>query len=479
MVVQPGISLGFYEVLSALGKGGMGEVWRARDSKLGREVALKTLPEEFARDNDRLARFEREARVLAAINHPNIASIYGLEEHAGGRFIVLELVEGENLAERLARGPMPVEDAIRVGLQIATAVEAAHEKGVVHRDLKPANIKVTRDGTVKVLDFGLAKALEVESRNSSISNSPTMSLAATANGQILGTAAYMSPEQARGTNVDHRSDVWAFGCVLFEMLTGRQVFRGETFSDVLASVLARPPDFTELHAQLHPRIRELIQRCLEKDPKRRWQAIGDVRVELDRVVSSGEFHEDARHDAAPKTKRLHLLPWIAAVAVIAAAAGWMLKPTPVADAFPFRTVLTVDNEDPVGPAVLSRDGHVIVYSGQARSGKGRVLYIRRLDQLKSTEIAGTENPSGSPVFSPDGKWIAFVAGRRRLVKVPLDGGAAVTLAEVANNGGMDWSSNGDIVVSSGIDEHSTDSFAFTRPADNLCRLRRSIRRARN
>jgi Tol biopolymer transport system component len=446
------MKLAHYEILSALGKGGMGEVWRARDSKLGREVAIKTLPAEFAGDSERLTRFEREARVLAALNHPNIASIYGLEEHAEGRFIVLELVEGETLQERIQRGPMPAEDAIKVALQIATAVEAAHEKGVVHRDLKPANIKITTDGQVKVLDFGLAKALEIDSRNSPLSNSPTMSLAGTAGGHILGTAAYMSPEQARAAAVDHRADVWAFGCVLYEMLTGRQAFRGETFSDILASVLARDPDFTLLGAPLHPRIRELIQRCLEKDPKRRWQAIGDVRVELDRIASSGEFRAEAVQAIAAKPRLRSLLLWVAAAALVASAVTWMLKPVPATESFPMRAVIVADGEGPLGPATLSPDGHSIAYSGLSRSGQGRVLYLRRLDQSKFTEIAGTNGARYDGVFSPDGKSIAFIANRRKIVKVPLDGGAAVTLGDVADEGGIDWSSSGDIVLGSGTDE---------------------------
>src|SRR6516165_1995838 len=330
MPVKPGTPLGNYDILSAIGRGGMGEVWRARDKKLGREIALKTLPDEFARDTDRLTRFEREARLLASLNHPNIASIYGLEESSGTRFIVLELVEGETLADILQRGPIPTQEALRYALQIAAAIESAHEKGVIHRDLKPANIKITPDGKVKVLDFGLAKAFEADPRESSLSNSPTLSMAATAKGIILGTAAYMSPEQARGTAVDSRTDIWAFGCVLYEMLTARQAFRGEMVSDILASVLAREPDFTIFPTGVHPRVRELIQRCLEKDPKRRRQAIGDVRVEIERILASGEFSAPAEPGATMTSKRKLrlLLPWTAAAAVAAAFAAWVLKPAP-------------------------------------------------------------------------------------------------------------------------------------------------------
>ena len=265
-----GKTLGTHEILSPLGKGGMGEVWRARDSKLGREVAIKTLPEEFAQDEERLVRFEREAKLLASLNHPNIAAIYGLEEDNGKRFLVLELVEGDTLAERLKHGATPVEESLKLALQIAEALEAAHEKGVIHRDLKPLNIKVTPDGKVKVLDFGLAKAFAGDGTDASVSNSPTLSMAATQQGVILGTAAYMSPEQARGQEVDKRADIWAFGVVLFEMLTGRGTFDGGTVSDVLAGVLRADPDWNGLPPNLHPRIKFLLERCLEKESKDRY-----------------------------------------------------------------------------------------------------------------------------------------------------------------------------------------------------------------
>ena len=252
MAFASGTKLGSYEILSPLGKGGMGEVWRAKDQKLGREVAIKTLPEEFAQDEERLARFEREAKLLASLNHPNIAAIYGLEEHNGTRFLVLELVEGDTLAERLKSGVIPVEESLKLALQIAEALEAAHEKGVIHRDLKPANIKVTPDGKIKVLDFGLAKALAGDGSGVNLSQSPTLSMAATQQGVILGTAAYMSPEQARGQEVDKRADVWAFGVVLFEMLTGRGTFDGGTVSDVLAGVLAKEPQWNTLPLNCTP-----------------------------------------------------------------------------------------------------------------------------------------------------------------------------------------------------------------------------------
>ena len=270
-----GSTLAQYKVTAALGEGGMGQVWRAEDEKLGREVALKVLPEEFAQDPERMARFEREAKVLASLNHPNIATLYGLESVESGTqtvFLAMELVEGEDLSERIERGPVPVEEAVAIALQIAEALEAAHEQGIVHRDLKPANIKLRSDGAVKVLDFGLAKAWETDHGDGSLSLSPTVTSHATAAGLILGTAAYMSPEQAAGTPADRRADIWAFGVVLWEMLTGHKLFEGETVSHVLASVLKDEVDLDELPVGTPPRLRELTRRCLQKQPKKRLQA---------------------------------------------------------------------------------------------------------------------------------------------------------------------------------------------------------------
>ena len=286
-----GKTLGHYQITSQLGKGGMGEVFQAKDQKLGRDVAIKVLPEEFAKDVDRVARFQREAKLLASLNHPNIAAIYGLEESGGTNFLVLELVEGETLADRIKAGPIPVEESLKLALQIAEALEAAHEKGVIHRDLKPANIKVTPEGKIKVLDFGLAKAFAGEQAELNLSNSPTLSDAATQQGVILGTAAYMSPEQAKGKAVDKRADIWAFGGVLFEMLTGRQLFNGETISETLAAVLMREPDFSTLPPNLHPRIRLLLERCLKKEPKNRYSGISDARVDIQEALAdpSGVF----------------------------------------------------------------------------------------------------------------------------------------------------------------------------------------------
>jgi eukaryotic-like serine/threonine-protein kinase len=430
----------------------MGEVWRARDKKLGREIALKTLPDEFARDTDRLARFEREARMLASLNHPNIASVYGLEESSGTRFIVLELIEGETLADILHRGPIETEEALRFALQIAAAIEAAHEKGVIHRDLKPANIKITPDRKVKVLDFGLAKAFEADPSESSLSNSPTLSMAATAKGIILGTAAYMSPEQARATGVDNRTDVWAFGCVLYEMLTGRQAFRGAMVSDILASVLARDPDYTALPGRIHPRIRELIQRCLEKDPKARWQAIGDVRVEIERILASGEFTAPAESGAVLTSKaRVRLLaPWTVAAALLAAAAVWAFKPVPPPDP---RPIVRFEYLIPGGvnqafrntgrPIVtFSPDGRHFIYNTVGG------VYLRSLDSLSGRLIPGTENALANPISSPDGEWVAYWVAEGQpgtLRKIGIAGGAPVTIGPASNPFGASWGKDGTIL----------------------------------
>ncbi|MGA9884999.1 MAG: serine/threonine-protein kinase [Candidatus Acidiferrales bacterium] len=285
MALGSGTRVGSYEILSALGAGGMGEVYRAHDSKLGRDVAIKVLPDAFARDTDRMARFQREAKVLASLNHTNIASIYGLEDSGPTHALVMELVEGPTLADRIRQGPIPMDEALRIAKQICEALEYAHERGIVHRDLKPANVKVTPDDAVKVLDFGLAKAIEGDASSMDINNSPTMSRMATMQGVLLGTAAYMSPEQAKAKPVDRRADIWAFGCVLYEMLTGKMAFTGETITDTLAAVIKEEPDWTQLPAKTPARVRVLLQRCLQKDPKQRLRDIGDARISLDEVLS--------------------------------------------------------------------------------------------------------------------------------------------------------------------------------------------------
>jgi serine/threonine protein kinase len=429
-----GKTLGHYQITSQIGKGGMGEVFQAKDQKLGREVAIKVLPEEFAKDSDRVARFQREAKLLASLNHPNIAAIYGLEESGGTNFLVLELVEGETLAERLRRGPIPVEESMRLALQIAEALEAAHEKGIIHRDLKPSNIKVSPDAKVKVLDFGLAKAFAGEQGEMNLANSPTLSDAATQQGVILGTAAYMSPEQAKGKTVDKRADIWAFGVVLFEMLAGRQLFTGETVSETLASVLKSEPEWKRLPANLHPRIRFLLERCLEKEIRNRYGSVNDARVEIQKVLAdpSGVLVEPVT--TVKPRRRLQLgLPWVAATAIlciiIAGLAVWRLKPTEP------RQVTRFDYDLPEGQQFVttsfplldvSPDGKQFVYS----TTKG--LFLRSVDELTAKLIAGTEGVTVEPFFSPDGKWIGyFSVTDRKLKKIAVNGGAPVALCDVA------------------------------------------------
>src|SRR5215467_13372679 len=284
MSVTIGSQLGSYEITALLGKGGFGEVYRAKDKKLKREVAIKILPDEFSSNHDRLTRFQREAEVLASLNHPNIAAIYDLAAQGQSQFLVLELVDGETLADRIARGPIPVDEALGIAVQICEALEAAHEKGIIHRDLKPSNVKITPDGKVKVLDFGLAKAMETTVASPALSNSPTL-VTGSMGGMIVGTAAYMSPEQARGRTADQRSDIFGFGCVLYEMLSGHKAFNGEDVSDILASVMKVDADFNRLPEQLNPRLADLLRRCLAKNRKERWYAVGDIRIEINSILN--------------------------------------------------------------------------------------------------------------------------------------------------------------------------------------------------
>ena len=330
MALTPGTRIGAYEVGDSLGAGGMGEVYRARDTTLDRDVALKVLPEAFTADPDRIARFEREARVLASLNHPNIGHIYVLEEAEGTKALVLELVEGPTLADRIAEGPIPIDDALPIARQIAEALEAAHEQGIIHRDLKPANVKVKADGTVKVLDFGLAKAFQPEASGASASESPTISLtaAATQMGMVIGTAAYMAPEQASGKAVDKRADVWAFGVVLYEMLTGTRPFAGDDLSKTLAHVIAIDPDWSALPKKVPPVLGTFLRGCLEKNPKQRVHDIADVRLAIEGVFETGvQAAESVAAVAPPRWRRA--LPAVATAVVVSAVAvpaGWLLKP---------------------------------------------------------------------------------------------------------------------------------------------------------
>ncbi|MEO6212369.1 MAG: protein kinase [Vicinamibacterales bacterium] len=443
MTLIPGARLGPYEIVALLGVGGMGEVYRARDTRLGRAVAIKVILDVFASDPERVARFEREAKVLASLNHPRIAALYGMEEAEGRHFLVMELVEGETLADRLQRGALPIDQTLAIAVQIADALEAAHEKGIVHRDLKPANVKITPDDTVKVLDFGLAKAIESESAAINVANSPTLSMMASQAGIILGTAAYMSPEQAKGFPADHRSDVFSFGTVLFEMLSGRRPFQGDTAPEVLASVLVRDPDITTLPTDLNPRLTELVRRCLEKQPKRRWQAIGDVRAELEAIAASPR--------TAPVSPGLPLRPpWkralpavISAIVVglFAAVGAWRLKPPPPGPVgrfsitLPEGKLLSGTNRQTVA---ISPDGAHIVFVANGQ------LFLRSLTDLQANPIPGTSLFVATPTFSPDGTSIAFFAGSDQSIKrIAVTGGGAVTICPVGSNPyGISWDRHG-------------------------------------
>lgn len=424
----------------------MGEVYLAHDTKLNRRVAIKVLPEAYASDPDRIARFHREAQAVAALNHSGIAAIYDLAESDGTKFLVLELIEGETMADRLRRGPVPVEEALQIAKQILEALEAAHERGVCHRDLKPANVKLTPDGAVKVLDFGLAKFLQSGSSAPNLTHSPTLSLAGTYPGVVLGTAGYMSPEQAKGFEADQRSDIFSFGCILYELLTGRQAFEGETASEILASVLKSDVDWNALPARLNPRVVELLRRCLEKNPKKRWHAAADVRVEIDALIGRGVIADEPRAVApsrAPLWKRAIAASAFALTgAAIAGYAAWSFKPPPERSITRFVVTLPEGQQfTNVGRQVLalSPDGTNLVYGANNR------LYVSPMSGLESRAIVGTEAATGvlNPVFSPDGQSIAFRSnGDGTLKRVALSGGAPVTICPIDFIFGMSWDANG-------------------------------------
>ena len=443
MPLSPGTRIGPYEISAPLGAGGMGEVYRARDSRLNRDVAIKTLPAAFAGDASRMARFEREAQVLAALNHPNIAAIYGLEERA----LVIELVEGATLAERIAQGPLPLDEALAVARQIAEALDAAHEKGIVHRDLKPANVKITPEGKVKVLDFGLAKAFEPEAAaaaGANLTHSPTLTLEATRAGVILGTAGYMSPEQARGKPADKRADIWSFGVVLYEMLTGRSTFEGETVSDTLAAVLRADLDWSRLPAGTPPKVRRLLERCLERDPRRRLRDIGDALLELEQPDEPAPAPTVAAPESSPLRR---LLPWSLA-AILAIAAGWGWLHTPSRPPRPVtRWTLAIPDLFTVGAVNLSRDGTRVAYTSGPSNPH---LVLRMLDQFESKPIPGGER-AFAPVFSTDGQWIVYGSGTA-VKKMPVTGGTSISISETANSFGYSWGDDGSIVLNMGADK---------------------------
>jgi eukaryotic-like serine/threonine-protein kinase len=470
-----GKTLSQFEIKARLGEGGMGEVWRARDSKLERDVALKVLPVAFAADPERLARFEREAKVLASMNHPNIAHLYGLEtvepdESTGGEgftpsretissgtgtgtgtgpttFLIMELVEGEDLSERIARGPVPIGEALPIALQIAEALEAAHEQGVIHRDLKPANVRLTPDGKVKVLDFGLAKALD-PTPDGATEHSQTITSAGTVVGMVLGTAAYMSPEQAAGQPTDRRCDIWSFGVVLQEMLTGNRLFDGETISHTLADVLRAPIDLGDLSPDLPASVRLLIERCLERDRMRRLRDIGEARIAIeDAINGSDRLDPAAAVEVVAEPSKLRFLPWlVAAAAVVLAAVGLLRDPgeTPATPEPTRRFALEVPNSGNTrqgdGRAVaISSDGRSVVTRGG--SGAEDMLHIRHMEDFEARAIEGAVN-GRSPVFSPDDRWIAFIDAAG-LQKVRSTGGPPVFLAQFPSSpNGLDWADDG-------------------------------------
>ena len=451
LALTPGTRLGLYEIVGALGAGGMGEVYRARDTKLNSDVAIKVLPDLFANNPERMARFTREAQTLAALNHSNIAHIHGLEESGDVRALVMELVEGEDLSQRIVRGAVPIDEGLAMAKQIAEALEAAHELGIIHRDLKPANIKVTENGTVKVLDFGLAKlvdpALAVGASDANAAATPTVTSPTmlTTAGIVLGTAAYMAPEQARGRAVDRRADIWAFGCVLYEMLTGTTAFRGETLTEIVAAVIHTEPDWSRLPGSAPQPVRLLLRRCLQKDPRKRLQAIGDARIAIEEILSGA-----APVDAVPARRRpwkWWLAPGVAGVLTGAAIAGLVARqmtssPEPPRPVTRFVITLPAGQQLAGAPALaLSSDGSQLAYVATGGANADPQLFLRAMDGVDARPIAGTEGAS-SPFFSPDGQWLGFFAGGS-LKKIPLRGGAAVSLADVTNPKGGAW-----------IDEHT-------------------------
>jgi predicted Ser/Thr protein kinase len=452
-----GKTLAHYEITALLGKGGMGEVYRARDSKLGRDVAVKIFPVELSGDAERTARFEREARTLASLQHPNVASIYGFEEVNGTRFLVMELVDGEDLDSRLGHGAIPLDDTKRIARQIATGLEAAHECGIVHRDLKPANIMINGAGEAKILDFGLARAWYGDAGDTDMENSPTITAAMTQAGTILGTAAYMSPEQARGRTVDRRADIWAFGAILWEMVTGERLFGGETISDTLAAVLRAEPDWEKLPVEDDPLLCRLIERCLVRDPQQRLRDIGEARILLQGVANSSSLlampaaSEEA--DTTPARGGRERLVWIIAVVGLFAAlvVTYFLRPAPPEMPLTQSTMAPPAGWDfsPGSPFSVSPEGRRVAFVGVARpenedaaAGTNRI-FVRNLGEPQARELAGAQGEA-YPFWSHDGRWLVFFAGGK-LNKVEARGGPIVPLCDAADGRSGTWNADGTIV----------------------------------
>jgi serine/threonine protein kinase/Tol biopolymer transport system component len=459
MALAAGTKLGSYEVLSQIGAGGMGEVYQAHDTKLGRDVAIKVLPEAFAHDADRLSRFQREAKMLAALNHPNIATIHGLEQSGGTSYLVMELVSGDTLVECVQReGQLPVEEALAIAKQIAEALEAAHEKGIIHRDLKPANVKVTPEGKVKVLDFGLAKAFSGDPTNEDMSNSPTLSMAATMHGVILGTAAYMSPEQAKGKAVDKRTDIWAFGAVLYELLTAKQAFHGEDTSEILAAVIKTEPNWNLLPETTPPGIRKLLRRCLQKDKTLRLRDAGDALMEIHEALTTPTSAEQVAVQGKSPLRSIRVAWSVAAlvslallVVVVFGALESLRRPPEETQAVRFSvsppdmwtfSQTSVQGTGAPNPLAVSPDGHRVAFLATNADGK-HLLWVRSLDALAAQALAGTDG-AGRPFWSPDSRFLGFFADGK-LKKVEVSGGPPITLCEAPNDRGGTWSQDGVIV----------------------------------
>jgi len=453
--MKPGTMLAHYRVAELVGKGGMGEVYRAHDTKLDRDVALKILPAEFAADRDRMARFDREAKLLASLHHPNIASVFGFESLAECTFLVMELVEGDDLAVTLRDGPMPVDEAVEVARQIAEGLEEAHEKGIVHRDLKPANVKRTPDGKAKVLDFGLARVFSGQTAvEESVASEPTMTAAMTQVGTVLGTAAYMSPEQARGKEVDRRADIWAFGAILFEMLTGRQLFAGETVSDTLADILKSEPEWERLPVGLPYQVERVLRRCLAKDPRQRLRDIGEARVRLEDPAADSEMFSGpiaAAADTGGRGRLRRLVPWGLLAASLALLAWLQFGTQHVTD--PVVQHLAVPGPNEVGfhisgsfPGLptISPDGQRVAFSGVSMEDNVVRLYVRDLGAEKAVALSDTKDAQ-YPFWSHDGRWLAYYVRSEGLLKIPVDGGPPQMVGVASNGKGGSWNQMDEIL----------------------------------